>query len=79
VSVARPWRRRRSRPRYSAREIGLALALLAPSAAVFVAFFYRPFLNLLNWGTFESRAGGGTASSSRATTSAKGCGTASSS
>jgi sn-glycerol 3-phosphate transport system permease protein len=25
---------------------------------VFVAFFYRPFLNLLNWGTFESRAGG---------------------
>jgi sn-glycerol 3-phosphate transport system permease protein len=58
VSVARPWRRRRSRPRYSAREIGLALALLAPSAAVFVAFFYRPFLNLLNWGTFESRAGG---------------------
>ena len=58
MSVARPWRRRRSRPRYSAREIGLALALLAPSAAVFVAFFYRPFLNLLNWGTFESRAGG---------------------
>jgi sn-glycerol 3-phosphate transport system permease protein len=58
VSVVRPWRRPRSRPRYSAREIGLALALLAPSAAVFVAFFYRPFLNLLNWGTFESRAGG---------------------
>jgi sn-glycerol 3-phosphate transport system permease protein len=58
VSVVRPWRQRRSRPRYSAREIGLALALLAPSAAVFVAFFYRPFLNLLNWGTFESRAGG---------------------
>ena len=58
MSVARPWRRRRSRPRYSAREIGVALALLAPSAAVFVAFFYRPFLNLLNWGTFESRAGG---------------------
>ena len=58
MSVVRPWRRPRSRPRYSAREIGLALALLAPSAAVFVAFFYRPFLNLLNWGTFESRAGG---------------------
>jgi sn-glycerol 3-phosphate transport system permease protein len=58
VSVVRPWRRPRSRPRYSAREIGLAVALLAPSAAVFVAFFYRPFLNLLNWGTFESRAGG---------------------
>jgi sn-glycerol 3-phosphate transport system permease protein len=58
MSVVRPWRRPRSRPRYSAREIGLAVALLAPSAAVFVAFFYRPFLNLLNWGTFESRAGG---------------------
>ena len=29
-----------------------------PSIAVFVAFFYRPFLNLLYWGTFESRANG---------------------
>jgi sn-glycerol 3-phosphate transport system permease protein len=38
--------------------MGIALALLAPSIAVFVAFFYRPFLNLLNWGTFESRANG---------------------
>jgi sn-glycerol 3-phosphate transport system permease protein len=50
--------RRRDRPRYSAKEMGIALALLAPSIAVFVAFFYRPFLNLLNWGTFESRANG---------------------
>ncbi|HZA87003.1 MAG TPA: sugar ABC transporter permease, partial [Acidimicrobiales bacterium] len=58
MSAARPWRRRGSRPRYSAKEVGLALLLLAPSIAVFVAFFYRPFLNLLNWGTFESRAGG---------------------
>jgi sn-glycerol 3-phosphate transport system permease protein len=61
--VAEQQRRRRSRgrgarPRYSAREIGLALVLLAPSIVVFVAFFYRPFLNLLNWGTFESRRNG---------------------
>lgn len=47
-----------NRRRYSAREIGLALLLLAPSIAVFVTFFYRPFLNLLNWATFESRQGG---------------------
>jgi sn-glycerol 3-phosphate transport system permease protein len=50
--------RRADRPRYSAKETGIALLLLAPSIAVFVAFFYRPFLNLLNWGTFESRANG---------------------
>jgi sn-glycerol 3-phosphate transport system permease protein len=50
--------RRRDRPRYSAKETGIALLLLAPSIAVFVVFFYRPFLNLLNWGTFESRANG---------------------
>ncbi|HEX6420171.1 MAG TPA: sugar ABC transporter permease [Acidimicrobiales bacterium] len=50
--------RRRDRPRYSAREIGLAALLLAPSIAVFVAFAYRPILNLLNWGTFESRRNG---------------------
>ncbi len=47
-----------TRRRYSAKEVGLALLLLAPSIAVFVAFFYRPFLNLLNWGTFESRRNG---------------------
>jgi sn-glycerol 3-phosphate transport system permease protein len=50
--------RRRDRPRYSAKETAIAVALLAPSIAVFVAFFYRPFLNLLYWGTFESRANG---------------------
>ncbi len=50
--------RRRDRPRYSAKETGIALLLLAPSIAVFVAFFYRPFLNLMYWGTFESRANG---------------------
>ena len=44
--------------RYSPREVLLALALLAPSIAVFVVFFYRPFLNLLNWGRFESRRNG---------------------
>jgi sn-glycerol 3-phosphate transport system permease protein len=56
--IAAERRPRRTRQRYSAKEIGLALLLLAPSIAVFVAFFYRPFLNLLNWGTFESRQGG---------------------
>jgi sn-glycerol 3-phosphate transport system permease protein len=50
--------RRRDRPRYSAKEIAIAVALMVPSIAVFVAFFYRPFLNLLYWGTFESRANG---------------------
>jgi sn-glycerol 3-phosphate transport system permease protein len=50
--------RRRDRPRYSAKETGIALLLLAPSIAVFVVFFFRPFLNLLYWGTFESRANG---------------------
>ncbi len=50
--------RRRDRPRYSAKEAAIAVLLLAPSIAVFVVFFYRPFLNLLYWGTFESRANG---------------------
>jgi sn-glycerol 3-phosphate transport system permease protein len=50
--------RRRDRPRYSAKEAAIAALLLAPSIAVFVVFFYRPFLNLLYWGTFESRANG---------------------
>jgi sn-glycerol 3-phosphate transport system permease protein len=58
VSTAARLLRRRDRPRYSAKETGIALLLLAPSIAVFVAFFYRPFLNLLHWGTFESRANG---------------------
>jgi sn-glycerol 3-phosphate transport system permease protein len=58
VSTTARLLRHRDRPRYSAREIGIALLLLAPSVAVFVIFFYRPFLNLLYWGTFESRANG---------------------
>jgi sn-glycerol 3-phosphate transport system permease protein len=58
VSTAGRLLRRRDRPRYSAKEAALAVALLAPSIAVFVFFFYRPFLNLLYWGTFESRANG---------------------
>lgn len=53
-----PRSRRRWLRRYSPREVLLALALLAPSIAVFVVFFYRPFLNLLNWGRFESRRNG---------------------
>jgi sn-glycerol 3-phosphate transport system permease protein len=58
VSTAGRLLRRWDRPRYSAKETAIGLALLAPSIAVFVAFFYRPFLNLLYWGTFESRANG---------------------
>jgi sn-glycerol 3-phosphate transport system permease protein len=58
VSTPRLLRRRRDRPRYSAKETGIALLLLAPSMAVFVVFFFRPFLNLMYWGTFESRANG---------------------
>lgn len=50
--------RRRDRPRYSAKEAAIAVALLAPSIVIFVVFFFRPFLNLLYWGTFESRANG---------------------
>lgn len=58
MSTAGRLLRRRDRPRYTAKEIAIAVALLVPSIAVFVAFFYRPFLNLLYWGTFESRANG---------------------
>jgi sn-glycerol 3-phosphate transport system permease protein len=58
VSAAAKLLRRRDRPRYTAKETAIAVALLAPSIAIFVAFFYRPFLNLLYWGTFESRANG---------------------
>jgi sn-glycerol 3-phosphate transport system permease protein len=50
--------RRADRERYNAKEVGLAVLLLAPSIAVFCAFFYRPFLNLVYWGTLESRRGG---------------------
>jgi sn-glycerol 3-phosphate transport system permease protein len=46
------------RARYSWRDTGFALLCLAPSIAVFVVFFYRPFLNLLHWGRFESHGGG---------------------
>lgn len=44
--------------RYSAKETALAALFLSPSIAVFVVFFYRPFLNLIHWGRFESRQGG---------------------
>jgi sn-glycerol 3-phosphate transport system permease protein len=58
VSATARLLRRRDRPRYSAKEAAVAVALLAPSIVIFVVFFYRPFLNLLYWGTFESRANG---------------------
>jgi sn-glycerol 3-phosphate transport system permease protein len=59
LSEARAGRRRRNGgPRYSAKETALAVLFLAPSIAVFVAFFYRPFLNLAYWGTFEARQNG---------------------
>jgi sn-glycerol 3-phosphate transport system permease protein len=58
VSATARLLRRRDRPRYSAKEAAIAVALLAPSIVIFVVFFFRPFLNLLYWGTFESRANG---------------------
>ena len=54
----RPRRWRRKRPRYRLKDVLLAYALLLPSMVVFVVFFYRPFLNLMHWGTFESRRNG---------------------
>ncbi len=49
---------KRGRFKYDPREVGLAALMLAPSIAVFVAFFYLPFLRLLQWGTFRSVRGG---------------------
>jgi sn-glycerol 3-phosphate transport system permease protein len=49
---------RRSRPKYHAKEVGLAALFLAPSLAVFVTFFYLPFFRLLGWGRYKSVRGG---------------------
>jgi sn-glycerol 3-phosphate transport system permease protein len=54
----RPRRWRRKRPRYRLKDVLLAYVLLLPSMVIFVVFFYRPFLNLMHWGTFESRRNG---------------------
>jgi sn-glycerol 3-phosphate transport system permease protein len=43
---------------FNGRESLLALLFLTPSTIVFVVFFYRPFLNLMYWGTFEARRNG---------------------
>jgi len=51
-------RARQRRARYQGGEVGLAAVLLAPSLAVFVAFFYLPFIRLLGWGTYRSVRGG---------------------
>ena len=40
------------------RETALAALFLLPSIAAFVVFAYRPFLNIIYWGTFESRRNG---------------------
>ncbi|HEX2578584.1 MAG TPA: sugar ABC transporter permease [Aquihabitans sp.] len=58
--LAPPPRRRSGgrRRRYDLREIGLAVLFLLPSLAVFIAFFYLPFVRLLGWGTYESVRGG---------------------
>lgn len=52
-SRAGSWRRR-----YPPREVGLAALFLAPSLAVFVAFFYYPFIRILGWGTYRAQRGG---------------------
>ncbi len=49
---------RRKQKKYQAGEIGLALAFLAPSIAVFSVFFYLPFARLVGWGRYESVRGG---------------------
>jgi sn-glycerol 3-phosphate transport system permease protein len=55
-----PRRRRGGRPRYDPREVGLAALFLAPSIAVFVTFFYYPFIRIIGWGTYRSQRGGQT-------------------
>ncbi|MEO6989588.1 MAG: sugar ABC transporter permease [Aquihabitans sp.] len=57
TAEAAPARARR-RKKYKAGEVGLAAAFLAPSAAVFVIFFYLPFFNLLGWGRYKSERSG---------------------
>lgn len=49
---------RRRLGRYDAKEVGLAALFLTPSLVVFVAFFYLPFIRLLQWGTYKSVRGG---------------------
>ena len=51
-------RRAKKGHRYPPKEIGLAALFLLPSIAVFAAFFYLPFIRLLNWGTYRSVRGG---------------------
>ena len=62
---AGPARRRSSRfgrdpdrAKYTWKEAGLAALFLAPSLAVFIAFAYVPFIRIIGWGTYESRANG---------------------
>lgn len=57
VAEVAPTKARR-RKKYKSREVGLAAAFLAPSAAVFAIFFYLPFFNLLSWGRYKSERGG---------------------
>ena len=53
-----PVRSEPQRAKYNAKEVGLAALFLAPSIAVFVAFFYLPFFRLIGWGTYKSVRGG---------------------
>ena len=46
------------RAKYNPKEVGLAFLFLAPSAAVFVTFFYLPFFKLIGWGTYQSERNG---------------------
>jgi sn-glycerol 3-phosphate transport system permease protein len=48
------------RPRYRPAEVGLAALFLAPSIAVFAAFFYYPFGRIIEWGTYRSQRAGQT-------------------
>lgn len=44
--------------RYPPRETAVALAFLAPSLAIFIAFYYLPFVKMLDWGRYTSVRGG---------------------
>ena len=57
-SGLKPPARRTSRKKYKPKEVALAFAFLAPSLAVFVTFFYLPFIRLIQWGTYQSVRGG---------------------
>ena len=60
------------------KESGLALAFLAPSLIIFVAFFFYPLIRLVYWGFYQQNRLG-TASARSAGASTRTCSPATSS